>query len=225
MQKFIDSRFSNPLNKFTPFLILTFWSLFISLTLSKIYISTLNIIDNKLIACATINSVIAFTYLFHRFRSYAHLKQSETSFCNIPGHIQIKIVFYSKLSLLAILVTIFGILFWQNLGQRSASLLTPIFTIILWAPIVEELVFRGCLSPFLVHVSKSNWGIYYSVLSFAWIHSLPTMDDTLNGLTFLALGPLTLGFCSEFLYKYSGSLVLPILFHMVCNSLSIALFS
>lgn len=88
--------------------------------------------------------------------------------------------------------------------------LTPIFipVICIFAPILEEIVFRGIL--FKAVADKTNFfvGVLLSTLVFAWIH---------NDFTYF-IAYFMMGLVFAFLYYKTNRLIVPIIVHAVMNS-------
>jgi membrane protease YdiL (CAAX protease family) len=93
---------------------------------------------------------------------------------------------------------------------------------ILWIPFVEELVFRAGIGAALQKYAPGIWGMWFSALIFAWVHTSPSLSGLLAGQMGLPLGPFFLGIICEYLRVAGGSLVPAIIFHMVCNSTVVA---
>jgi len=91
-------------------------------------------------------------------------------------------------------------------------------------PIVEEVVFRMGVGS-LIRWRWNGWvGYYVSALFFSVLHTSPTMDRVLALKVGVALGPFLLGLFCEFLFKVTGRLFFPIIFHCICNA-SVYIFS
>ena len=105
---------------------------------------------------------------------------------------------------------------WQHL-YRSILLKDHAITILFLAPVVEEIVFRFGLSCSLSSIVGPFWGSYFSVISFSWLHSQPTIDRIISGSTFISPGPLVLGFCCTFLFQLFHSILPAIALHISCN--------
>lgn len=90
---------------------------------------------------------------------------------------------------------------------------------ILWVPVVEELVFRaGIGDAFRKTSGHVLWGSWFSALSFALVHTDPTLAR-LGALDFgLPLGPFLLGISCEALYVKTRSIIPAILLHAACNA-------
>lgn len=93
---------------------------------------------------------------------------------------------------------------------------------ILWIPLIEELVFRAGIGATLQRYAPGLWGIWFSALIFAWVHTSPSLSGLLAGHMGLPLGPFFLGLICEYLRVAGGSLVPAVIFHMVCNSTVVA---
>jgi membrane protease YdiL (CAAX protease family) len=95
---------------------------------------------------------------------------------------------------------------------------------IFWIPVIEELVFRGGIGSSLQKFAPGIWGMWFSAVIFAWVHTSPSLSGLLAGHMGLPLGPFFLGLICEYLRVAGGSLVPAIVFHMVCNS-TVVVFS
>ncbi|MHB8781008.1 MAG: CPBP family intramembrane glutamic endopeptidase, partial [Candidatus Geothermincolia bacterium] len=101
-------------------------------------------------------------------------------------------------------VTVAGVPAWQ--------LVITILVVVLIAPIVEEILFRGILYPALRKRSGIGAAVLASSVLFAVLH--------LNWIAFL---PLTaVGVVLALLYEWRGSLVAPIVAHAVNNGIVMA---
>lgn len=95
-----------------------------------------------------------------------------------------------------------------------------VFSVVVFAPIVEELVFRGC---FFRSFSHKNLGlaIGLSSLMFGFIHisDMLLTGNLLDGMYLLVYAGMGLWF--GWLYKNSQSILPCMLLHMVYNSISV----
>jgi membrane protease YdiL (CAAX protease family) len=91
-------------------------------------------------------------------------------------------------------------------------------------PIVEEIVFRGVLSPVLTHKNHPVWSMYFSALVFALAHSSPTISRVINLNVGVPIGVFLLGFICQWLYRRTSSLLPAISFHCACN-LTVIIFT
>lgn len=94
---------------------------------------------------------------------------------------------------------------------------------VVWIPIIEELLFRVIIGNHLRKLAGRFWGSYCSVICFAFVHSIPTVDRIIALDIGLALGPMLLAIVCEYLYLKSGSILPAILFHAVANG-SVVIF-
>lgn len=85
-----------------------------------------------------------------------------------------------------------------------------VFSIAILAPIAEEFMFRGLLLKRLAHKTSIWGGIIISSLLFGILHA-----DIIGAFSF--------GVIASLLYLQTGNLLLPILMHMLNNSLAVAL--
>ena len=110
------------------------------------------------------------------------------------------------------------------IGGRVSSTVdwTTQLAFILWIPFVEELVFRAGIGAALQRYAPGVWGMWFSALIFAWVHTSPSLSGLLKGQMGLPLGPFFLGLICEYLRVAGGSLVPAVIFHMVCNSTVVA---
>lgn len=98
----------------------------------------------------------------------------------------------------------------------------PQLAFVLWVPVVEEVVFRAGFGPFFQKYAPGFWGVWFCALLFAWVHTLPTLGNLIQGNVGLPLGPFLLGFICEYLRLVGRSLIPVVLFHMVCNGTVVA---
>lgn len=115
--------------------------------------------------------------------------------------------------------------FFASLSMSRASDLTvwtpEAWAMILWVPLVEELVFRVGFGGFFRRSLGPLFGGYVSAVLFALVHGLPTVSSLFRGNLGLPLGPLLLGLCNETLYVKTGRIG-PIYFlHAACNATAV----
>lgn len=90
-------------------------------------------------------------------------------------------------------------------------------TVIL-APVLEELVYRGLISPVLRRDCGNLAGSYFGAVLFAWVHTSPTIPGILAGNPgSVPPGPLLLALVADWLYVRFGSIWIPVAFHSACN--------
>jgi len=99
-----------------------------------------------------------------------------------------------------------------GLSWNARALLVLIATVA--GPITEELVFRGCMLPALFRKSRPIVAILVINLFFALIHFYPA--------GFLPLAAI--GICFSLGMIATGSILTPIVMHMIFNTMSILLF-
>jgi membrane protease YdiL (CAAX protease family) len=97
-------------------------------------------------------------------------------------------------------------------GQDPLSIPVSFFILVLLAPLVEELLFRGFIYTKLRNSRKASSSIIISAAIFAGFHLEPEI--------FLPL--FILGCIIGYIYEKSGSLWVPILFHLINNGLAFA---
>lgn len=84
-----------------------------------------------------------------------------------------------------------------------------VFTALILAPVTEELLFRGILQPVLVSAARNPWaGIVLAGTAFGLLHA-----PLAHTVPALAMFGCVLGY----LYARTGSLLLPILLHVIFN--------
>ena len=102
--------------------------------------------------------------------------------------------------------------------QEDFSLLT--FAIVVLVPVVEETLFRGMIFRNLYNRSKA--GAYLiSMFAFAAIHVtgyIGSVEPVYILLSFLQYLPA--GYCLCFAYRRSGTIISPILMHMIVNAVA-----
>lgn len=96
--------------------------------------------------------------------------------------------------------------------------LASLALIVIWVPVVEEMVFRGLIGRLLAWQAPGLPGTYLSALFFSWIHCQPTLAKLFEGQWSLAVGPFLLGLITHHLYMARQSLFPAILLHMVANA-------
>ena len=97
------------------------------------------------------------------------------------------------------------------------------FVIVLWVPVVEEILFRRGFGLAFREWAGPLWGGYFSAIFFAIAHAQPTFQSVLHEGIGISLGPLLLGFCVEFLYSLGQYLLGPcIALHAACNFSAVA---
>lgn len=99
---------------------------------------------------------------------------------------------------------------WPNLPWWIAS--------VLLAPVLEEFVYRGLLSPVFRRSCGNLMGSYFAAILFAWVHSRPTLAGIFAGHAGgIPPGPFLLALAADWFYLKSGSIWVAVAFHAACN--------
>ncbi|MGL5263711.1 MAG: lysostaphin resistance A-like protein, partial [Candidatus Rhabdochlamydia sp.] len=99
-----------------------------------------------------------------------------------------------------------------------SQLIPALIMIVCAAPIIEELLFRGCLQSYLKRYMKSSLAIIFSSLCFSVFHfSFSQGIGNVSLLFSLFVFALFLGF----IYERQGSLFASIGLHMTLNVVSV----
>ena len=101
-------------------------------------------------------------------------------------------------------------------GQVISSMV--LFTIILLAPLIEEILFRGFLQTFIRQHLGSRQAIGITSLLFALFHYAP--EQGLGNIPIVG-SLLVLALFLGFVYEKRGSLLAPITLHACFNSISV----
>ena len=128
----------------------------------------------------------------------------------------------------------------RGLRMRQALVLTPVLgagaglmqtywhlslthlVILLWVPVIEEVVFRLGLGTLLrSHCSRYFIACYGTALVFALLHGLSVMPWEITRIINLGVGPFILSIVSDVLYRQWGSLSLSIILHACCNFIQV----
>jgi uncharacterized protein len=128
-------------------------------------------------------------------------------------------------SLDLLLNTLFGVQNYEQVAVRYLkrsisslpSMIMPLITILIAAPIIEEFLFRGCLQTYFKRKLGIKWAIILSSLCFALFHFSPSQGvGNLSLLVSLFSFALFLGF----IYERQASLFACISLHITFNTLS-----
>jgi membrane protease YdiL (CAAX protease family) len=99
---------------------------------------------------------------------------------------------------------------WPNLPWWISS--------VFLAPVLEELVYRGLISPVFRRTCGNLMGSYFAAVLFAWVHSRPTLAGIFAGHPGgVPPGPFLLALAADWLYLKSGSIWVAVAFHVACN--------
>jgi membrane protease YdiL (CAAX protease family) len=102
-------------------------------------------------------------------------------------------------------------------GIDESPVSYPPLAWVFWVPIVEELVFRVGVGGAFRRIGGVVWGSWFSALTFAWVHTHPSVTDLMELNVGLPLGPFLMGLISEFLYIKTQRIWPSIGFHGACN--------
>lgn len=92
-------------------------------------------------------------------------------------------------------------------------------TSVLFAPVMEELVYRGLFASRFRARHGYLAGSYFAAVLFAWVHSWPSLAEIMRGqFGGVPPGPLLLALTCDWLYVRIGSLWPAIAFHAACNA-------
>lgn len=128
-------------------------------------------------------------------------------------------------SLDLLLNALFGVQNYEQVAVRYLkrsisslpSMIIPLFTILIAAPLIEEFLFRGCLQTYFKRKVGIRSAIILSSLCFALFHFSPSQGiGNLSLLVSLFTFSLFLGF----IYERQASLFASISLHMTFNTLS-----
>lgn len=130
------------------------------------------------------------------------------------------VLIFSTLFIGSMMVLFNIVAVWLGLGDYNAEIIESMLTsgagiisMTIIAPILEELLFRGAIQGFLLHIFKNPWaGIIIASLLFGVIHGSPIQ-------IFYAT---CLGIGFGWIYYRTGSLLPAIVGHIFNNSLAVA---
>lgn len=188
-------------------LMTTLVSLCVAVILGEVYQFASHVIAPEWMAAASINSIIGivvFARIWHRDRLLISLGLRQ--------------------AYLPAFIVLFGSILLAKLTAEGDTV--PMGTeqavyfvaSIAWIPVIEELVFRGGISPMLRAKVGPLWASWFSALIFTMVHGTPTLERLAHGQVGFALGAFLLGICCEALLYWSGSLLPGIAFHAACNA-------
>ncbi len=84
-------------------------------------------------------------------------------------------------------------------------------------PLVEEIVFRGGVSPFLSRFTGPWISVWLAAIVFSMAHTSPTWNRLIVLKVGLPFGPFLLGLCCDMIVRRWGRLWPAVLFHASCN--------
>ena len=109
-------------------------------------------------------------------------------------------------------------------GETAGSVPVP-WAWVFWVPLVEELVFRYGIGALMHRFSGSSlWAAWFSALTFALVHTAPTLHNVSQGHFGIAAGPFLLGLLCEVLAIGTGRLAPLVALHAACTA-TVIIFS
>ena len=198
-----------------PFLMLTVWGAVLAVALADIYSYAISWGSDDIISIAAVNTLLSIPILWILLR-------------RVPG--VNNPLFPPKQDILGDLLpacTVAGLAFLAALSTRVALegvvvgkgySVWDVCKVVVWIPIVEELVFRVGVGGVMRRAGGPLLGGYFSALFFGFMHSLPSMERVLAGNVGIAFGPFLLGIICEYLYVKRGRVLPIVLFHAACNA-------
>lgn len=84
-------------------------------------------------------------------------------------------------------------------------------------PIVEEIVFRLGVTPFISRFVGGWWALWFSAIIFSVAHTHPSWERVIGLKIGLPLGPFLLAICCDLIVKRWGRVWPAVLFHSACN--------
>jgi membrane protease YdiL (CAAX protease family) len=84
-------------------------------------------------------------------------------------------------------------------------------------PVVEEIIFRGGISPFLSRFVGGPWAVWFAAIIFSMAHSMPTWGRMVGFKVGLSLGPFLLAICCDIIVRRWGRIWPAVFFHSACN--------
>lgn len=189
---------------------LIFLALFASVFLAELYKFTSAFFTEKWIAAAIVNSFLSLIVLLLIY--IKKLKTPEKIWPTRPL-LWMCLIFFMFIIVAPLITSLVG----SEQKPQSIVHMRQIFWIF-WIPIVEEIIFRAGIGNYFQMKFPGFWASYFSVLVFALAHSFPTIQNVIDLNLGLPLGPMLLGIVCELLYRKSGSLLVVIIFHAICNS-------
>ena len=85
-------------------------------------------------------------------------------------------------------------------------------------PLVEEIVFRGAISPFVSRFTGPWSGVWFGALVFSMAHSNPTWNRLIAFKVGLPIGPFLLAICCDMIVRRWGRIWPAVAFHGACNA-------
>lgn len=113
---------------------------------------------------------------------------------------------------------------YDSFGESTDLYILFALTAIFFAPIHEELLFRGYLQQALERSGTADWAHYViQGVSFAFLHLAGDilLGGTLDFIVLHMISTATFGVAATWLKKKTGKIIYPILFHGLANTTSV----
>lgn len=105
----------------------------------------------------------------------------------------------------------------KNQGSLQNNMFYFIFVTLIYAPIVEEMVFRGVVYQTIKSSYGGITGIFISSLLFGFIHSIYFLNNWNSNETIYFIIYFVMGFALCISYDYSKSILGPVINHFLWN--------
>ena len=200
------------------FFMLTLWSAVLAVALAGVYSFAISFGSEKIVAVAVVNTLYALPIVWLLWRKSSVISGSSLHFFSLKNKIFGDLAPAGALvgsALLGALATRF-FLPGATLNQGYSALY--LCKVVIWIPLVEELVFRVGFGGMMRGAGGALLGSYFSALFFGLMHSLPTVDRVISLHFGIAIGPFLLGLVCEYLYAKRGRVLPIVLFHGACNA-------
>ena len=89
---------------------------------------------------------------------------------------------------------------------------------VLIIPLVEEIVFRMGVTPFVSRFVGGWWALWFSAIIFSVAHTQPSWERVVGFQIGLPIGPFLLAICCDIIVKRWGRIWPAVLFHSSCNA-------
>lgn len=168
------------------------------------------------LAAASINTLIAL-WISYFFKNKLFRANKPAKLSIFGRHLPLWVAYLPALVVLLVALVLPLISGLQ--GKRQAmGLGWEFICFIIWIPIVEELVFRVGIGRLYRNIGGSLWGAYFSAVTFAFVHSIPTVGRIAAGDIGVLPTHFALGLVCEWLYIKTNRVSVNIAFHIACNS-------
>ena len=103
---------------------------------------------------------------------------------------------------------------YSAMGSADMAYMVATLTVI---PLVEELVFRCGVSPFLSRFMNGWWSVWFAAIIFSMAHTNPTWNRLLALKVGVPFGPFILALCCDMIVRRWGRVWPAVFFHSACN--------